>query len=67
VENYPGFILAEDTVETIQAVIGKCSAFEYYVVSQYLDWLVRENRSAVVYAVGEAVTDRLMRQVAHVE
>ena len=59
VENHPEFVLCEATVEAAQSVIGECWGFEYYVVAQSLDWLVCENHHDVVYAVGEAVAERL--------
>ncbi len=54
-----GFLLCEATMDAIEAVIAECFAFEYYVVSPSLDWLVGENHSDVVFAVGKIVADRL--------
>jgi hypothetical protein len=54
-----GFLLCEATMDAIEAVIGECFPFEYYVVSPHLDWLVGENHSDVVYAVGEVVAEKL--------
>ena len=62
VEESPTFVLCEGNVDVIQSVIGECWGFEYYLVSQGLDWLVCENHSDVVCAVGEAVTDRLKQE-----
>lgn len=59
VEGDPEFVLCEATVEAVQSVIGECWAFEYYLVSQSLDWLIGENHSDVVFAIGEAVSERL--------
>ena len=61
VESDPAFVLCEATVEAVQSVIGECWAFEYYVVSRSLDWLVCENHSDVVIAIGEAVAERLVQ------
>jgi len=59
VEGDPEFVLCEATVEAVQSVIGECWAFEYYLVSQSLDWLIGENHSDVVFTIGEAVSERL--------
>ena len=61
VENHPHFVLCEASVEAIQSVIGECWAFEYYVVSPSLDWLVCENHHDVMYAIGEGVAKRLVQ------
>ena len=63
VEDYPTFTLCEGSLDAVQSIIGDCSAFEYYVVSRRLDWLVCENHSDVIYAVGERVADRLSEVV----
>lgn len=62
-EDDHGFTLCCGYVEAIQSVIGQCSPFEYYLVSQKLDWLVCESHHDVVYAVGEAVAEQLRRIV----
>ena len=62
VEEGPTFVLCEGNVDAIQSVIGECWGFEYYLVSQGLDWLVCENHSDVVCAVGEAVANRLIQE-----
>lgn len=36
------FLLCEETVKAIQAIIGEYPPFEYYIVSPDLNWLVKK-------------------------
>jgi hypothetical protein len=55
----PGYSVWEASVRDVQAAIGKCHAFEFYLVQQQNDWLVCENHHDVVFAVGRAVEEKL--------
>ena len=43
----------------MQAIIGECPPFEYYIASPHLDWLIGENHHNVIFAVGETVVHNL--------
>ena len=55
----PEYSVWEASTRDIQAVIGECYGFEFYVIQQQLRWLVCKNHHAVVVAVGSEVEDRL--------
>ncbi len=55
----PGYSVWEASVRDIQAVIGECYGFEYYVIQQHFRWLICENHHDVVIAVGSEIEDRL--------
>ena len=54
----------EATVRDIQAVIGECDGFEYYLIQQEHHWLICENHHGVVIGVGKAVEERLRAREA---
>lgn len=59
-EDSPGPVLIyEGSLDAIQAVIGECYAFEYYVVGHSDDWLVCETHHDVVIALGYKAIRRL--------
>lgn len=55
----PEYSVWEASICDIQAVVGECYPFEYYVIQQQFRWLVCENHHDVVIAVGAEVEDRL--------
>jgi hypothetical protein len=55
----PEYSVWEASVQDIQAVVGECSAFEFYVIQQQFRWLICENHHNVVVAVGAEVEGRL--------
>lgn len=55
----PGYSVWEADVRDVQAVIGECYGFEYYLIQRQFRWLVCENHSDVLIAVGKEVEDRL--------
>jgi len=55
----PEYSVWEANVRDIQALIGECYGFEFYVIQQELRWLVCQNHHNVVVAVGVEVEDRL--------
>jgi len=55
----PGYSVWEASVRDVQAVIGECYGFEFYVIQQQHHWLVCENHHDVVVAVGRDVEERL--------
>ncbi|MES2889634.1 MAG: DUF6756 family protein [Pseudomonadota bacterium] len=54
--HYPVY---ETSVRHAMAVVGECYGFEFYLVAKDLSWLLCETHHDVVYAVGEAVEQRL--------
>ena len=54
--NYPVF---GATVTAVQSVVENCFAFEYYIISKELDWLLCENHHGVMFAVGEPLETKL--------
>ena len=60
----PGPVLVyEGSLEAMQAVLGACYAFEYYVVSPHFDWLICESHHNVVIATGYKAIKRLKTYV----
>ncbi len=57
----PEYSVWEASVRDVQAVIGKCYGFEFYVIQQQLHWLLCENHHDVVVAVGRVVEERLRK------
>jgi hypothetical protein len=57
----PGYSVWEASVCDIQAVVGECYGFEFYVIQRQYHWLVCENHHDVVVAVGWEVEDRLRK------
>ena len=55
----PFYPVYEARVSIIQQVIGQCYAFEYYLTPKNFAWLLGENHSDVVFAVGEPVATNL--------
>jgi hypothetical protein len=55
----PEYSVWEASVRDIQAVIGECYGFEFYVIQKQLEWLVCENHHDVVVAVGREVEEKL--------
>ena len=58
-DRLPFYPVYDATPEAIQAVIGKCYGFEYYLVAQDLSWLICENHHDVLIAIGAEVEERL--------
>src|SRR5262249_9104135 len=58
-DELPHFPVYETTPAIAQAVIGECYAFESYLVSKDLRWLLCENHHDALMAIG-AVHDRLI-------
>ncbi len=59
-EDSPGPVLAfEGSIDAIQAVIGQCYAFEYYVVARRYEWLICETHHNLVIAQGYKAMKRL--------
>jgi len=59
VEDDPKFVLCEGSIEAIVSVIRECEAFEYYIVSKDMEWLICETHHDVVHALGLGVATRL--------
>lgn len=57
----PFFTVYEATPETIQAVIGQCYFFEYYLVAQDFSWLLCENHHGNLIAIGKELENRLQQ------
>lgn len=55
----PEYSVWEASVGDIQAVIGECYHFEFYMIEQEHRWLLCENHHCVVVAVGREVEDKL--------
>ncbi len=55
----PSYRVYEGAVETIQRVIGECHGFEYTLIAQDLRWLLCENHSDVLIAIGAEVEANL--------
>jgi hypothetical protein len=55
----PEYSVWEGDTCDIQAVIGECSDFEYYIVQNQFRWLLCQNHHDVVVAVGQDVEDKL--------
>jgi hypothetical protein len=47
----------------IKPVLNECCYFEYYIVSQELDWLVCETHHGVIMVIGDSVANRLQQLV----
>jgi hypothetical protein len=61
----PGPVLVyEGSLDAMQAVLGACYAFEYYVVSSNFDWLICESHHNVVIAIGYKAMKRLKTYVS---
>jgi hypothetical protein len=56
-DQMPFYPVYEATPEAIQAVIGECYGFEYYLVAQDLRWLICENHHDVLIAIGAEVEE----------
>lgn len=59
VEGDGPFLIYDATTSAIQAVLGECYAFEYYLVAKDLGWLLCENHHDTLIAIGESVQERL--------
>jgi hypothetical protein len=55
----PEFSAWEATPRDIQAVLGECYSFEYYLIQQQFRWLLCENHHDVLIAVGKEMEERL--------
>jgi hypothetical protein len=60
----PDYSVWEASARDIQAVIGECYGFEFYVIQQQFQWLLCENHHDVVVAVGSEVEENLHRYEA---
>ena len=49
----------EATPESVQAVVGECYGFEYYLVAKDMSWLVCETHHDDLIAIGTEVEERL--------
>jgi hypothetical protein len=58
-DQLPFYPVYEATAKAIQAVVGECSGFEYYLVAKDLSWLVCETHHDQLIAIGEEVESRL--------
>jgi hypothetical protein len=56
----PGYSVWEADVRDIAAVVGECSAFEYYIVEKGFGWLLCENHHDVLIGVGAQVEEKLL-------
>ena len=55
----PFFAVYEADVATIQQILGECYPFEYYLIPKDRRWLLCENHSDVLCAIGEEVQHKL--------
>lgn len=55
----PEYSVWEASVRDIQALIGECYGFEFYLIQQQLHWLICQNHHGVVVAVGKQVEEKL--------
>ncbi len=55
----PIFLVYETSVAIAQKIIGECYCFEYYLTPKSFGWILGENHSDVVFAVGEPVETNL--------
>lgn len=53
------FWLFEGRLGAIVAILAEAHAFEYYVVSRKLDWLLCENHHDVLIGTGEAIVKKM--------
>jgi hypothetical protein len=53
--------LYESRIAPVCAVLSECPAFEYYIVSRKMDWLLCENHHSVLIGSGEAMARKLER------
>ena len=54
----PEFSVWEASPRDIQAILGECYAFEYYLIQKQFQWLLCENHHDVLIAVGKEVEHR---------
>jgi hypothetical protein len=54
------FWLYEGRIDAITAILDEAWAFEFYVVSKKLEWLLCQNHHDVMMAVGEPMVTRLV-------
>jgi hypothetical protein len=62
-DQLPFYPVYEATPAAAEQVIGECYAFEYYLISKDLGWLLCENHHDVMFAIGEEV-EKLAREAA---
>ncbi len=58
-DQLPFYPVYEATPEAIQAVIGECYGFEYYLVAKDLSWLLCETHHDDLIAIGTEVEEHL--------
>jgi hypothetical protein len=58
-DQLPFYPVYEGTPEAIQAVIGECYGFEYYLVAKDLSWLICETHHDDMIAIGTEVEEHL--------
>jgi hypothetical protein len=63
-DELPFYPVYEATPAAVERVIGECYAFEYYLISKDLDWLLGENHHDTMFAIGEEVQRRMPRDGA---
>lgn len=63
-DQLPFYPVYEATPEAIQAVIGECYGFEYYLIAKDLKWLVCETHHDGLIAIGTEVEKRLQQFAA---
>jgi hypothetical protein len=52
----------EATPRAIQAVIGDCYGFEYYMIAKDFTWLICETHHDLLIGIGSAVEERLQQE-----
>jgi hypothetical protein len=57
----PFYPVYSATPKAIEAVIGQCYAFEYYLVAKDMSWLLCENHHDYLIGVGDPVITRLLQ------
>jgi hypothetical protein len=60
-DQLPFYPVYEATPETVQAVVGECYGFEYYLVAKDLSWLVCETHHDDLIAIGIQVEEQLLK------
>ena len=58
-DQLPYYPVYEATPAAAERVIGECYAFEYYLISKDLRWLLGENHHDTMFAIGEEVRSRM--------
>jgi hypothetical protein len=54
------FWLYESRIDPVCAVLAECPAFEYYILSRRMDWLLCENHHNLLIGSGEVIVRKLL-------